>query len=150
MVEIPTWLCVVAAALERPDGRVLMHRRPPAKHHGGLWEFPGGKVENGEFPAHALCRELGEELGINCRAGDLSPCGFAQADRADAMQPIVILLYTASEWTGEPRALDLGAEIGWFTHAEVGQLAMPPLDIALYRDFLAFRRQAASISLAKR
>ena len=43
--KIPTWICVVALALHDDRGRWLMHRRPLHKHHGGLWEFPGGKVE---------------------------------------------------------------------------------------------------------
>jgi len=60
----PTWLLVVAAALFHADGRVLMHRRPPEKQHGGLWEFPGGKVEPGESDLSALVRECAEELGV--------------------------------------------------------------------------------------
>ncbi len=64
MTEIPTWLPVVALALERADGRILMQRRPPGKAHGGLWEFPGGKVEAGESPRAALVREVNEELAI--------------------------------------------------------------------------------------
>ena len=61
--NIPTWTCVVALALRDGKGRWLMHRRPADKHHGGLWEFPGGKVETGETPRNALVRETEEELG---------------------------------------------------------------------------------------
>ncbi|RYE87312.1 MAG: (deoxy)nucleoside triphosphate pyrophosphohydrolase, partial [Myxococcales bacterium] len=56
-------MLVVAAVIER-DGLLLVGQRPAHKHHGGLWEFPGGKVEPGETPAEALARELHEELGL--------------------------------------------------------------------------------------
>lgn len=55
---------VVAAVIHNDRGEVLIARRPEHKHQGGLWEFPGGKVEEGESADHALVRELGEELGI--------------------------------------------------------------------------------------
>ena len=56
---------VVAAAIINSKGEVLLARRPPHAHQGGLWEFPGGKIENGEDVQQALVRELHEELGID-------------------------------------------------------------------------------------
>jgi 8-oxo-dGTP diphosphatase len=58
---------VAAAVILRPDGKVLLAQRPPGKAYAGYWEFPGGKLEAGETPAHALARELHEELGITVR-----------------------------------------------------------------------------------
>lgn len=58
-------IAVVAAVLQQADGRFLLAQRPPGKAYTGYWEFPGGKVENGETPAAALSRELYEELGID-------------------------------------------------------------------------------------
>ena len=55
---------VSAAVLQRPDGSFLLAQRPPDKIWAGYWEFPGGKIEPGETPLHALVRELREELGI--------------------------------------------------------------------------------------
>ena len=55
---------VVAAVIQQPDGRFLLAQRPPGKAYAGYWEFPGGKVEDGESPPAALARELHEELGI--------------------------------------------------------------------------------------
>lgn len=55
---------VVCGVIEDADGRVLACLRPAGKHLGGLWEFPGGKVEHGEAPQTALVRELSEELGV--------------------------------------------------------------------------------------
>jgi 8-oxo-dGTP diphosphatase len=82
------------------------------------------------MPAQALVRELAEELGIGCDPARLEPCGFAQTSPAEAGRAIVILLYSASVWQGEPAALEGGA-IGWFTPDEVLALAKPPLDEVL-------------------
>lgn len=61
-------ISVVAAVLQQPDGRFLLAQRPEDKAYAGYWEFPGGKVEDGETPAAALTRELHEELGIDVTA----------------------------------------------------------------------------------
>lgn len=123
-------MTVVAIALHRKDGLWLMHRRPPEKHHGGLWEFPGGKVEPGEAPEIALIREVSEELGVEVSVSDLQPAGHAQTSGDGSQPPIVITLYSCDKWEGEPAALE-GGEVGWFTAEQVSQLAMPPLDIEL-------------------
>lgn len=60
---------VAAAVIER-DGKVLVARRKPGLAAGGFWEFPGGKVEEGEPPELCLERELAEELGVGSRVGD--------------------------------------------------------------------------------
>jgi len=124
------WMAVVAGAMHRADGRWLMHRRPEGKHHAGLWEFPGGKVEPAEMPADALVRELAEELGIRCKAEDCTPAKFAETGATEARRPIVILLYTIAQWEGEPRALEGGA-VEWFTPANALALPKPPLDVEL-------------------
>lgn len=56
---------VAAAVILRADGAFLLAQRPPGKVYAGWWEFPGGKIESGEAPEHALARELHEELGID-------------------------------------------------------------------------------------
>jgi len=61
-------IAVVAAVLQQEDGRFLLAQRPQGKAYAGYWEFPGGKVENGESPEAALARELHEELGIGVTA----------------------------------------------------------------------------------
>ncbi len=57
-------LNVVAAVIHNPQGQILIAQRPLHKHQGGLWEFAGGKIDDGESAAQALVRELQEELGI--------------------------------------------------------------------------------------
>ncbi len=121
----PIW--VVAGALKGVGGAWLVHRRPLEKHHGGLWEFPGGKVEEAEIPVKSLIRELHEELGIAVRAEDCEPVAFAEDYGLEEPRGIVILLYIVKRWTGEPRALE-GGEVGWFAPKEIAALPKPPLD----------------------
>jgi 8-oxo-dGTP diphosphatase len=118
-------LVVVAAALTRADGRILVQQRPADKHHGGLWEFPGGKVEPGETLEAALIRELGEELGILVSRTALKPLAFAS--EPDGPRPLLLLLYRVTSWLGEPRAVEAPA-IRWVRPAELGALSMPPAD----------------------
>jgi 8-oxo-dGTP diphosphatase len=131
----PTWLQVVAAAITRPDGRLLLQQRPAGKHHAGLWEFPGGKVESGETPALALVREIAEELGIELEPAALEPLAFAESDAVGNAPAIVILLYRAGHWRGNPQALE-GGELRWFSVEEARRLAKPPLDVALLERFV--------------
>lgn len=130
MENIPTWMLVVAGLLEDAEGRWLMHQRPEGKHHAGLWEFPGGKVEPGEFPPFSLVRELEEELGIAIDPAHLHPLAFVQDQPGSSDRPIVILLYKVTSWYGEPAALEGGA-VRWFEPCEAALLPMPPLDQAL-------------------
>ena len=114
---------VVALALIDQSGRVLMQRRPGNREHGGLWEFPGGKLEAGETQVFGLIREITEELGLELAEPDLHWLAEAQ-DRAAG---IVINLYTCRHWAGDPQCLDAQL-IGWFAPGELDDLAMPPLD----------------------
>ncbi len=119
-------LQVVALALIDQRGRVLMQRRAADRQHGGLWEFPGGKLEKGETRELALLREIREELAL-----ELDQAGLALlASAEDRAAGIVIWLYTCRQWQGEPACLDAEA-LGWFAPGELAALAMPPLDVPL-------------------
>lgn len=120
-------LWVVAGALQRPDGQFLMHKRPRGKHHAGLWEFPGGKVEEAEVPVNTLIRELKEELGIRVSADCCKPVAFAEERNSASGRPIVILLYKVVRWSGEPTALE-GGEVDWVAPETIVDLQKPPLD----------------------
>jgi len=125
--ENPTWLPVVALALKDNSGRLLLQRRPDHKQHGGLWEFPGGKVENGENPRSALCREIAEELGIAIDPQALRPTLVADED---VQNPVVRILYSADRWEGAVTPLD-GQQWGWFSRDQAVQLPLPPMDADL-------------------
>ncbi len=125
-------MAVVAGALRDKTGRWLMQKRPATKHHGGLWEFPGGKVEPGESDRGALVRELNEELTIS--ADETAMTMIARAsDEGDGEHPaIVISLYIVPAWEGTP-VPEPGAELGWYPTCELSGLALAPLDAVLVR-----------------
>ncbi|MEM7417820.1 MAG: (deoxy)nucleoside triphosphate pyrophosphohydrolase [Gemmatimonadota bacterium] len=118
MTEIP----VVAAVIER-DGRVLVGQRPLEKRHGGLWEFPGGKVDPGEGPEEAARRELAEELSL--RVTSVGECLFSITDEAS---PYRIDFYGVVA-EGDPVAHEHAA-LGWFTPVELGTVDLAPADRA--------------------
>ncbi|MDE2405456.1 MAG: (deoxy)nucleoside triphosphate pyrophosphohydrolase [Sphingomonadales bacterium] len=132
MADKSTFVPVVAVALLGGDGRILLQKRRAGSVHGGLWEFPGGKIEPGESAEAAVIREISEELGVELAVDALEPVSFASdpvlppAPRA----PHVILLYACRHWRGEPRCLD-GEAIAWFAPDAIAGLAMPPLDVPL-------------------
>ena len=127
-------MVVVAVALMGADGRVLMQRRRLTRQHGGMWEFPGGKVEAGESLTAAACREISEELGVTLRPEALEPVGFAAPSGLESYGP-VILLFSCDQWAGDAACLD-AEEIGWFAPKDVPALNMPPLDYPLARALL--------------
>lgn len=118
-------LAVVAVALTDAQGRVLIAQRPLDKEHGGLWEFPGGKIEQRESPEAALIRELREELGVTVLPGHLEPLTFSSAGRG--ARHLLLLLYRCIAWEGEPRALDAAA-IRWVEPGALADYDMPPAD----------------------
>ncbi|MFM5906668.1 MAG: (deoxy)nucleoside triphosphate pyrophosphohydrolase [Novosphingobium sp.] len=132
MESFPTIVEVTAGALVNSDGAILLHRRRFGAEHGGLWEFPGGKLEDGETHARALVRELKEELGIDIRVEDLVELDTARGEPADAARRITvnITLFLVTRWDGEPLCLE-GEAIGWFSTNQLDDLQMPPLDYPL-------------------
>ena len=131
MANYPTWLLVVAALVRDRDGRLLLQQALPNKPHAGQWEFPGGKVENGEKPRFALRREIAEELGLTLAAETMIPAAFAEEGDRGPEPAIVLILYDCPEWTGEPQSLE-GQAWDWFTPAEAAALPLATLDRALF------------------
>ena len=127
---------VAAVALIDADGRVLLAERPPGKHLAGLWEFPGGKVQEGETPEAALVRELAEELGIDVHESCLAPFTFASHAYPDFH--LLMPLYVCRKWSGivTPRE---GQRLKWVRPSLLGDYEMPPADkplVAMLRDLL--------------
>lgn len=123
---------LVAAAVVRRDDAVLVCRRPVVKRHGGLWEFPGGKLHAGESFRDALCRELREELGV-----ELVSTGETLLVEHDPGSPFEIHFIEAAI-EGEPRALE-HEEVRWISIAACRDLAFAPSDRVFVESCLTAR-----------
>ncbi len=123
-------LLVAAAALIDREGRVLITQRPAHKALGGLWEFPGGKVEPGEAPEAALIRELKEELDLTLEPDALDPFAFASHAYPDFH--LLMPLYIATRWSGAMRLEPNSAQaMQWVRPTDLRTIAMPPADVVL-------------------
>lgn len=129
-------LLVAAVALVDVDGRVLIQKRPAGKPMAGLWEFPGGKLHDGETPEAALIRELKEELAIDVTESCLAPLTFA-SHRYETFH-LLMPLFVCRIWKGNLTPLE-GQEFAWVRPVRLADYPMPPADkplVPLLRDLL--------------
>lgn len=119
---------VSAIALIDPEGRVLLAQRPEGKAMAGMWEFPGGKVEEGETPEAAIQREMKEELGIELCDRCFAPLTFVS--HTYETFHLNMLLYVARRWEGIPTPLE-GQKLTWKRPQEMRDMPMPPADLPL-------------------
>jgi 8-oxo-dGTP diphosphatase len=129
-------LLVAAVALIDVDGRVLLAERPAGKHLAGMWEFPGGKVKDGETPEAALIRELDEELGISVHESCLAPFTFASHSYENFH--LLMPLYVCRKWQGIVVARE-SQRLKWVRPAQLADYPMPPADkplVAMLCDLL--------------
>jgi len=121
---VPEPIVVVAAVIEQ-RGRFLVARRLAGTHLAGYWEFPGGKVHDGETQDEALRREISEELNANIsNTRKIFHTAHAYPER------MVELYFYRGELTAEPQPM-LGQELRWITREEFGALEFPPADAEL-------------------
>lgn len=125
-----THIRVIAAVISDGD-RLLVCQRPSHKRHGGLWEFPGGKVEPGESDEDAARRELLEELGVH--VAEAGPEDFAIADPDSPY----LIAFVPVRMTGEPVCHEHSA-LTWETPARLADLPLAPSD-RRYVEFLLSR-----------
>jgi 8-oxo-dGTP diphosphatase len=127
-------LLVAACALVDADGRVLIAQRPEDKTMAGLWEFPGGKIEDGERPEQTLIRELQEELGIAVSEACLAPFTFASHSYPNFH--LLMPLYVCRRWEGTVTALE-GQQLAWVKPNRLRDYEMPPADVPLVSHLMA-------------
>ena len=117
---------VAAAALVDAQGRVLLAQRPEHAHQGGLWEFPGGKLEPGERIEQGLARELREELGIDLvEHRPLIRITHHYPDRS-----VLLDVHRVTRWRGEAHGRE-GQPLCWVEPRRLGDFAMPPADVPI-------------------
>ncbi|MCF8473511.1 MAG: (deoxy)nucleoside triphosphate pyrophosphohydrolase [Emcibacter sp.] len=129
-------ILVSAVIMVDIDGRILLAERPKGKSMAGLWEFPGGKVEENETPERALIRELNEELNINVTEACLAPFVFASHSYDDFH--LLMPTFLCRRWDGILIPQE-GQNLKWVKIQDLEHYPMPPADIpliAMIRDFL--------------
>jgi len=114
---------IVTAALITEQGRILVTQRKKGDSHGLLWEFPGGKVKEGEDPREALRRELKEELDVEVEVGMIFDAVFHSYPE----YPILLLVYRCRIDKGSLKPVGC-QDLRWVTLRELGELPMPPAD----------------------
>ena len=135
MTDLPIVLVAAVALFDR-DGRVLIAQRPEGKSMAGLWEFPGGKLEDGETPEAALIRELKEELAVDTVESCLAPFTFASHAYDDFH--LLMPLYVCRKWDGAVTPME-NQRIEWVMPMRLRDYPMPPADkplVAMLRDYL--------------
>ena len=126
----------VAAGLVFHNGRLLITQRRVGDHLGGLWEFPGGKVEAGESIEHALKREFLEELGVEV----LSATEWCGVEHVYEHAHVRLHFFISHDWRGEPQSLE-GQAFAW--QGTVGVEPLLPATIPLLEWLDAWRAEAA-------
>jgi 8-oxo-dGTP diphosphatase len=114
---------LVVAGLIVRDGRLLITQRTQPPALAGKWEFPGGKIEEGEAPEVALARELREEIGVDVRVGRIWDVLFHRYPDFD----LIMLVYACAIADGEPRAVDVG-DLAWVLPVELPRWDILPAD----------------------
>ena len=113
-------ITVAVGILIDDAGRVLITQRAREAHQGGLWEFPGGKVEAGEDVVVALARELQEELGVAVETS--TP--FMQVPHDYGDKQVLLDVYRVTQWRGEARGLE-GQPLAWQLPAQLPAWRFP-------------------------
>ncbi len=124
----------VVAALIRKGNKVLLTQRWPGRHLGLTWEFPGGKVEEGENDMEALERELREELGVEAEIGS---CCF-ETRHGYGSREVHLLIFRCKLTEGTPRALDVKA-MEWADIESLPERKFPPADLLFVQELVAGR-----------
>ena len=125
-------MTVAVGILIDDGGRVLITRRENSAHQGGLWEFPGGKVEPSESIAEALSRELHEELGVFVEAAE----PFMVIDHDYGDKQVRLDVYHVTRWQGEARGLE-GQPLAWKLPVELIGWPFPAANTPILERLLA-------------
>jgi 8-oxo-dGTP diphosphatase len=123
---------IVVAALIIEQKKILVTQRRKDSSHALLWEFPGGKVKEGEEPREALRRELMEELEVEAEVGMIFDAVFYSYPE----YPILLLIYRCRVEKGLPKPV-VCQDVRWVTVAELEALPMPPADDPIRERLLA-------------
>jgi 8-oxo-dGTP diphosphatase len=113
------WIPVVTGLL-RKNGKILLGLRPKGESLAGAWEFPGGKIDQGESPEFALKRELMEEIGVDAEVGQLR----LVHTHSYGERGVLLLFFDVNFWKGEPKTL-YHEDLRWAEAEDLTKLQIP-------------------------
>jgi 8-oxo-dGTP diphosphatase len=114
---------IVTAAIIRDGDAILITRRPPESRHGGMWEFPGGKLDAGESPQECLSREILEELGLEVAVESIFEIAYHRYEWG----PVLILAFECRVLNGEIRHIGI-SDHRWVSPEEMRLYDILPAD----------------------
>lgn len=124
-LSVPSVLCC-AAVLQRTDSSVLLVQRPLHKSMGGMWEFPGGKVEPFETPQNTIVREIFEEINVVINLNDISPFTFVSHTYDNFHLNMFVFL--CKNWHGEITMKEEQPDFAWVAPYDLGKYLVPDAD----------------------
>lgn len=134
----PELIMVAAGVLRDGSGRVLIAQRPDGRHAAGFWEFPGGKLQAGESPLQALCRELAEEIGIQVSAAlPLMTLRHSYPERV-----VELHVFAVSDYSGEVQGLE-GQPLCWVAVEELAAAGLLDADLPIAARLVEIKNRGA-------
>lgn len=123
---------IAVGIIRNAQQQIFIAQRPADSHMGGFWEFPGGKMEEGETPEQALKRELLEETGIQVAQAEL----LATSQHHFAERPMAFYFFLVERWQGTPYGKE-GQPVRWCPQKELRADEFPPANAAIIRQLVS-------------
>jgi len=124
---------VAVAVIINQQDQILISKRSPEQHQGNKWEFPGGKVEEGESSHQALCREIREELGIElASATRITDVIHHYQDEKHGSKKVFLDVFEVRSWSGEPEGRE-GQPLCWVEKHELNNYDFPDANTEILR-----------------
>lgn len=123
---------IAVGIIRNAQREIFIAQRPVDSHMGGFWEFPGGKMEQGETPEQALIRELLEETGIRVQRAEL----LATSQHRFADRDMAFFFFLVEDWQGTPYGKE-GQPVRWCPQATLQADQFPPANASIIRQLVA-------------
>ena len=125
-------IIIVSAAIIEDKGKILIAQRNPEAYKGLKWEFPGGKIEEGESPQECLAREIKEELGLEIEVGEIFDVIYHQY----TAKTVLLLVYKCIVISGQASTIDCN-DFKWVEAKELGQFEYPEADLPIVEKLIS-------------